>query len=382
MSELTQDPQQVSSKRFARVPLRMTTAMQRVVEQADWQWEDLLAAAEAITEAEYDLIQQGAYGVGEKVAQVIQRGPEDATLVIEPMGDMPPEGTFLCIATESSEQAGSASWAEYPAQCPITRRDFFMVIEHPDLGIVPTYGGPYDSYTIPEMTGQADQPWHKRELFVRRYDHDVGGWVEDEFIPMRVISEEALFDLEEKAEAAGEAAQPGLVDSAFYANLKRSRDKHPGIKQMFDGLLGEVHELKRAYKGDGNLQAEALDVAVCAYRIAMEGDEGGNLKLDQVPDWMAWNAPVPLPIGLGPATGKHDPLYATAVDLVRKLRIASISAVQRHLRIGYNRAAYLVEAMEGTVVSFPDGAGVRQLLPESPATQDTHQKTDCEDRRG
>lgn len=277
---------------------------------------------------------------------------------------------------------GTANWAEYPAQCPITRRDFFMVIEHPDLGMVPTYGGPYDSYTIPEMTGQADQPWHKRELFVRRYDHDIGGWVEDEFIPMRVISEEALFDLEEKAEAAGEAAQPGLVDSAFYANLKRSRDKHPGIKQMFDGLLGEVHELKRAYKGDGNLQAEALDVAVCAYRIAMEGDEGGNLKLDQVPDWMAWNAPVPLPIGLGPATGKHDPLYATAVDLVRKLRIASISAVQRHLRIGYNRAAYMLEAMEGTVVSFPDGAGVRQVLQDSPAPQDAPVGSDSEGRRG
>lgn len=273
---------------------------------------------------------------------------------------------------------GAANWAEYPAQCPNTRRDFFMVIEHPDLGMVPTYGGPYDSYTIPEMTGQADQPWHKRELFVRRYDHDVGGWVEDEFIPMRVISEEALFELEEKAEPA----QPGLVDSAFTANLIRSREKHPGIKQMFDGLLGEVHELKRAYKGDGNLKAEALDVAVCAYRIAIEGDEGGNLKLDQVPDWMAWNAPVPLPIGIAPATGKHDPLYPSAIELVRKLRIASISAVQRHLRIGYNRAAYLVEAMEGTLVSYPDGAGVRQLLPESPAIQETHQKTDCEDRRG
>lgn len=283
----------------------------------------------------------------------------DAPIFLE-ASSHPEAGSNQPVATTN----GTANWAEYPAQCPITRRGFFMVLEHPDLGMVPTYGGPYDSYTIPEMTGQADQPWHKRELFVRRYDHDVGGWVEDEFIPMRVISEEALFDLEEKAEAAGEAAQPGLVDSAFYANLKRSRDKHPGIKQMFDGLLGEVHELKRAYKGDGNLQAEALDVAVCAYRIAMEGDEGGNLKLDQVPDWMAWNAPVPLPIGVSPATGKNDPLYPSAVDLVRKLRLASISAVQRHLRIGYSRAAYMLDAMEGTVISPPDALGRRELLPK------------------
>lgn len=62
-------------------------------------------------------------------------------------------------------------------------------------------------------------------------------------------------------------------------------------------------------------------------------------------------------------TGKDDPMYPSAIQLVRKLRMASISAVQRHLRIGYNRAAYMVEAMEGTVVSTPDAAGARQVLP-------------------
>lgn len=295
--------------------------------------------------------------------EATQKGTEVAANTDAPLFQMTGSDVGAEHTQAATAETGAANWAEYPAQCPITRRDFFMVIEHPDLGMVPTYGGPYNSYTIPEMTGEADQPWHKRELFVRRYDHDVGGWVEDEFIPMRIISSEALFDLEEKAESAGTAAQTGLVDSAFTANLTRSREKHPGIKQMFDGLLGEVHELKRAYKGYGNREAEALDVAVCAYRIAMEGDEGGNLKLDQVPDWMAWNAPVPLPIGLAPATGKHDPLYPSAIELVRKLRLASISAVQRHLRIGYNRAAYLLEAMEGSVVSVPDEHGVRQVLP-------------------
>ncbi|MEE1886376.1 hypothetical protein [Pseudomonas carassii] len=41
----------------------------------------------------------------------------------------------------------AARW--YPDECPITGRQFFMWIEHPDDGMVPTYGGPFDSYTIP-----------------------------------------------------------------------------------------------------------------------------------------------------------------------------------------------------------------------------------------
>ena len=80
----------------------------------------------------------------------------------------------------------------YPNKCPITRRDFFMVIEHPEKGIVPTYGGPYDSYTIPEMGGEAHENFHDRELSHSRYDHDVGGWVDDEVIPLRVIHEKFL----------------------------------------------------------------------------------------------------------------------------------------------------------------------------------------------
>ena len=41
-----------------------------------------------------------------------------------------------------------------------------------------------------------------------------------------------------------------------------------------------------------------------------------------------------------------DPKYDEAVELVSRLGHASISLVQRHMRIGYNRAARIVEAME------------------------------------
>ncbi|MGE5384875.1 MAG: DNA translocase FtsK [Betaproteobacteria bacterium] len=60
---------------------------------------------------------------------------------------------------------------------------------------------------------------------------------------------------------------------------------------------------------------------------------------------------------------ESDPLYDQAVDIVLKNRRASISLVQRHLRIGYNRAARLIEAMEKAgLVSEMDARGGREVL--------------------
>ena len=60
---------------------------------------------------------------------------------------------------------------------------------------------------------------------------------------------------------------------------------------------------------------------------------------------------------------ESDPLYDQAVDIVLKNRRASISLVQRHLRIGYNRSARLIEAMEKAgLVSAMDARGGREVL--------------------
>ncbi len=64
--------------------------------------------------------------------------------------------------------------------------------------------------------------------------------------------------------------------------------------------------------------------------------------------------------GLGSVTGfadsESDPLYDQAVDIVLKTRRASISSVQRQLRIGYNRAARLLEQMEHAGIVSPMGS--------------------------
>ena len=65
--------------------------------------------------------------------------------------------------------------------------------------------------------------------------------------------------------------------------------------------------------------------------------------------------------------GDQDELYDQAVAWVTESRKASISSVQRHLRVGYNRAARIIEEMEASgVVSMPEHNGLREVLAPPP----------------
>jgi S-DNA-T family DNA segregation ATPase FtsK/SpoIIIE len=102
----------------------------------------------------------------------------------------------------------------------------------------------------------------------------------------------------------------------------------------------------------------------------------GHLKGKSEPDYMTEiletsSEPVP---GLSPASGggtgddtESDPLYDQAVSIVTETRRASISGVQRRLKIGYNRAARMIEHMEETGVVGPmETNGSRQVLAPPP----------------
>ena len=61
--------------------------------------------------------------------------------------------------------------------------------------------------------------------------------------------------------------------------------------------------------------------------------------------------------------GERDALYDQAVAIVTETRKASISYVQRRLKIGYNRAARIVEDMEAAgVVSAVQHNGSREVI--------------------
>lgn len=71
--------------------------------------------------------------------------------------------------------------------------------------------------------------------------------------------------------------------------------------------------------------------------------------------------------GVSEDDGEKDPLYDQAVDAVARSRRVSISSIQRRFKIGYNRAARIVEAMEAAgVVSQMETNGNRDVLIPAP----------------
>jgi S-DNA-T family DNA segregation ATPase FtsK/SpoIIIE len=87
------------------------------------------------------------------------------------------------------------------------------------------------------------------------------------------------------------------------------------------------------------------------------------LKGQQTPEYDQSVVEAPVQEEGGGEEIEHDEHYDSAVALVTKSGQASISMIQRHLRIGYNRAARIVEVMEQEGVVGPaDGAKPREVL--------------------
>jgi len=110
----------------------------------------------------------------------------------------------------------------------------------------------------------------------------------------------------------------------------------------------EMHRVVSDWKE--RAEPEYLEAVVQSFEDDMNGDAGEN--------------------GNG-AGGEQDPLYDQAVQIVTESRRASISYVQRRLRIGYNRSANLLEAMEQSgVVSSMESNGSREVLAPPPPSDE------------
>jgi S-DNA-T family DNA segregation ATPase FtsK/SpoIIIE len=127
-------------------------------------------------------------------------------------------------------------------------------------------------------------------------------------------------------------ATPERVHGAFVSDEEVHRvvshlRATAGKPDYIDGVLDEVHSL-----GDGNIVG-----------------------------------PTGLPEADEAEGGEMDQLYDQAVRIVTETRRASISGVQRRLKIGYNRAARLIEEMEAAgIVSPPQHNGNREVLAPPP----------------
>ena len=111
--------------------------------------------------------------------------------------------TMRRLNYEADQKADRKRWDEHraawcPQECPITGAPFFCWMEHPIDGWVPTYGGPFDSYTIPtRQVPKGCDNVSNVEFSRTRYDHDWGGWSDDETLSLRLIEEEDIpFDEE------------------------------------------------------------------------------------------------------------------------------------------------------------------------------------------
>jgi len=84
-----------------------------------------------------------------------------------------------------------------------------MSVHHPELGLVPLYGGPTDLYSIPQplTDGVPDKP-HEQELFSYRFSLESNSWVSTKRVGLRIVQEEVLAEVlaSREGEAAGGSA--------------------------------------------------------------------------------------------------------------------------------------------------------------------------------
>lgn len=158
---------------------------------------------------------------------------------------MTPDNILALVeALEKAQCAGSINNQWKLDVCPITGRRFFLWIEHPELGYVPTYGGPYDSYTIPTRDSDG-------EFSCERYDHDFGGWVDGECVGAYLIDDDEqsrVYGLEQRiAELESRIVTVKLTDINEYLAEVHDKTLNRSFRLLAEGVRsGDVAAMRAA----------------------------------------------------------------------------------------------------------------------------------------
>jgi S-DNA-T family DNA segregation ATPase FtsK/SpoIIIE len=198
--------------------------------------------------------------------------------------------------------------------------------------------------------------------------------------------EELIARLAQKARAAGVhlvlATQRPSVDvitGLIKANIPTRIAFQVSSKVDSRTILDQMGADQLLGHGDMLYMAPGTSVPVRIHGAFVTDQEvhkvAGHLKGKSEPDYMTEilelsSEPVPglkSEAGAGDDDTEADPLYDQAVAIVTETRRASISGVQRRLKIGYNRAARMIEQMEDTgIVGPPQSNGSREVLAGPP----------------
>ncbi|MDI3304889.1 MAG: DNA translocase FtsK [Burkholderia multivorans] len=166
-------------------------------------------------------------------------------------------------------------------------------------------------------------------------------------------------------EVRGESDQRGLDLGREYTDDDGDGmdARHADGDDVVDAEFREVPKL-----GDGPTQAQIEEQRQAGRQAAAEGKPesecpvmAGELCIAWVKGWKEWHEEQA-------ASGNEDPLYAQVEAFVIEQQKVTISSVQRQFKIGYNRAARLVELLEARgIVSAMDADGGRTVLrPRGP----------------
>ena len=209
----------------------------------------------------------------------------------------------------------------------------------------------------------------------------------DEFADMMMIVgkkvEQVIARIAQKARAAGihlvlatQRPSVDVITGLIKANIPARISFQVSSKIDSRTILDQAGAEQLLGHGDMLFLPPGTSMPVRVHGAFVSDDEVHNVAQDWrnrgAPDYIGDllaatpDADVPGTVDFGD-TESSEPRYDEAVAFVLETRKASISGVQRKLRIGYNRAARLIEAMEEAgVVSPMDASGTREVLAPAP----------------